>query len=405
MFAATRCNQQYAAMKPKVAIAGGEVVMPCGVARGATVLVEDGRIVGVSSTPAPDGFQQLDVDGRLVTPGLIDLHIHGAMGTTFLQSEARVYDQIADELPHHGVTSILVTLPAAPLDQLTTASRYCREWLPTRTGHQVRILGLNLEGPYLSEVQRGAMRARDLRSPLDGSLDELIHAADTIKMMTVAPELPGALELIGRLRSTGTVVSLGHTDAHEAEFMAALAHGASHITHLFSCLSTTRRNGPWRDPGALECALSIDGLTVELIADGRHVPPMLLRLAYRSIGPDRLCLVSDATAGAGLPDGATFEMAGVEFDKVDGVGMLKDRSAFAGSATFLNVMLRVMRDDVGVPVWEAVRMATLNPARAIGVDASYGSIEAGKVADLVVFDDDLTPWKSMIGGSWCSDNS
>jgi len=378
--------------------------MPSGVARGATVLVEDGRIVGVSGAPVPHGFQAVDVEGRLVTPGLIDLHIHGAMGTTFLQSEARVYERIADELPRHGVTSILITLPAAPLEQLTTALRYCREWLPTRTGQHVRILGHNLEGPYLSEAQRGAMQARDLRSPLDGSLDELMHAAGALKMMTVAPELPGALELITHVRSKGTVVSLGHTDAHEAEFMAALAHGASHITHLFSCLSTTRRNGPWRDPGALECALTVDGLTVELIADGKHVPPLLMRLAYQSIGPDRLCLVSDATAGAGLPDGAAFRIAGVDFDKVDGVGMLKDRSAFAGSATFLNAMIRVMRDDVGVPVWEAVRMATLNPARVIGVDADYGSIAVGKVADLVVFDDDFTPWKSMIGGSWCSDN-
>ena len=160
------------------------------------------------------------------------------------------------------------------------------------------------------------------------------------------------------------------------------------------------REGPWRKPGVLEAALTFDGLTAEIIADNRHLPPTLMRLAYKCLGPDRLCAVSDALAGAGLPEGSVYTMGGLSYDVQDGVGMVLDRSSFAGSATLLPQMLPVLYDVVGIPLVEAVRMTTLTPARIIGVDRDFGSLEPGKRADLVVFDDAFVAQRVMLDGEW-----
>jgi N-acetylglucosamine-6-phosphate deacetylase len=164
--------------------------------------------------------------------------------------------------------------------------------------------------------------------------------------------------------------------------------------------SSTIRRGPWRVPGLLEASLVFEGLTAEIIADNRHLPPTLMKLAYKCLGPDRLCAVSDASSGAGLPEGARYRMGEMEYEVHDGVGMLPDRSAFAGSTTLLNRMVPVLRDAVGIPLADAVRMVTLTPARISGVADRKGSIELGKDADLAVFDDDFTAWGVLIGGRW-----
>jgi N-acetylglucosamine-6-phosphate deacetylase len=160
------------------------------------------------------------------------------------------------------------------------------------------------------------------------------------------------------------------------------------------------REGPWRKPGLLEASLTFEGLTVEMIADNKHLPPTLMKLAYKCLGADRLCLISDATSGAGLPEGSRFWMGEMEYEVHDGVGMMLDRSAFAGSTTLLNQMIPIMVDEVDLPLVEAVRMASLTPARVIGLEARKGSLEAGKDADLAIFNPDFTAWHTMIGGRW-----
>lgn len=156
------------------------------------------------------------------------------------------------------------------------------------------------------------------------------------------------------------------------------------------------REGPWRKPGLLESALTFDGLTVEMIADNKHLPPTLMKLAYKCIGPDRLCAISDATSGAGLPTGSHFTMGGMEYEVADGVGMMFDRSAFAGSTTLLGQMLPILINVVGIPLVEAIRMTTLTPARVIGVDERKGSLAAGKDADIAIWNENFTPWRVII---------
>jgi N-acetylglucosamine-6-phosphate deacetylase len=177
-----------------------------------------------------------------------------------------------------------------------------------------------------------------------------------------------------------------------------MEQGLRHVVHLWSGQSSTVRRGPWRVPGLLEAALVYEGLTAEIIADNRHLPPTLMKLAFKCLGPDRLCAVSDASSGAGFPEGVRYRMGRLEYEVHDGVGMLLDRSAFAGSITLLNQMVPVLRDVADIPLAQAVRMVTLTPARIIGVDRRKGSIEAGKDADLAVFDDDFTPWGVVVWG-------
>ena len=170
------------------------------------------------------------------------------------------------------------------------------------------------------------------------------------------------------------------------------------MIHIWSGQSSTVRVGPWRKPGLLEVTLTYETLTAEMIADNRHLPPTLMKLAYKCLGADRLCAISDATSGAGLSEGARFRMGGLEYEVHDGVGMLLDRTAFAGSTTLLNQMVPILRDVVGVPLVEAIRMASLTPARVIGVDHRKGSLQPGKDADIAIFDDDFTAWGVMIQG-------
>jgi N-acetylglucosamine-6-phosphate deacetylase len=218
--------------------------------------------------------------------------------------------------------------------------------------------------------------------------------------MAFAPELPGALDLTARLAKLGIVPSAGHSAARDSDVLAAMERGLRHVTHVWSAHSTTVREGPYRKPGLLEASLTFDGLSVEMICDNKHLPPTLMKLGYKCIGPDRLCVISDATTGAGLPDGTRFQMGQMEYVVDDGVGMMLDRSVFAGSATLVNQMVPVLTNVVGIPLARAIRMLTLTPARVIGEDGRMGSLAAGKNADLAVFEEDFTAWRTMIAGQW-----
>jgi N-acetylglucosamine-6-phosphate deacetylase len=381
-----------------IALTNGRIALPDGIISGKAVVIEGDTILGLT-----DGGHlgsetaQLDVGGRLITPGLIDIHIHGALGHTFNEPDPAAWDIILRENARRGVTSLVATFAPESIANLARGFDFCRKWM-NEPHPGTRVLGAHLESPYVSPAQRGALDPTSMRTPGDGSVEPLLAYADVLRIFVLAPELPGALDLIARLDSLGIIPAVGHSSAKDEQVLAAMCAGLRHVTHIWSAMSSTVREGPWRKPGVLESALVFDGLNVEMIADNRHLPYTLMKLATRCIGPDRLSIVSDATNGAGLPTGTRYRMGSMEYVVGDGVGMMLDNTAFAGSTTLLNQMIPILRDVVGVPLVEAIRMATLTPTRAIGMDASIGSIAPGKRADIAIFNDDFSAWRVMISG-------
>jgi N-acetylglucosamine-6-phosphate deacetylase len=384
----------------RFALVNGRIVLPNQMEMGKVVVVEGEKITGIAGVGDINrDVERVDVDGRFITPGLIDIHTHGALGHTFNEPTAEAFDIITIENARRGVTSLLATISTAPIPDLVASLEFTRRWM-TEAHEGARVLGAHVEGPYFSLPQAGAQDPANIRNPDDGTIDQLLAHHDIIRQFTYAPELPGALELTARLVELGIIPAAGHSSATEEEVVAVIEAGLHHIIHIWSAQSTVVRDGPWRKPGLLEVALAYDNLTVEMIADNKHLPPTLMKLAYKCIGPDRLCIISDATSGAGLREGSPFHMGEMEYVVEDGVGMMLDRSCFAGSTTLLNEMVLILIDHVGVPLLEAVRMASLTPARIIGVADRKGSLAAGKDADIAIFNDDFTTWNTLIGGRW-----
>jgi len=386
------------------ALVNGKLVLPNRIESGIAIIIErtfnNGKISEIiSEEHLPTGIERIDVGDRFITPGLIDIHIHGALGHTFNEPDREAFEKILMENARNGITCLLATVAASPIDEIIKILDFLRNWMTCQCSG-AKILGVHLESPYINRIQSGALDPKSLASPSDGSAIRFLEYADILRIFVLAPELPGSLELIEQLAISDIIPAAGHSMAKESDIVSAIKVGLRHVTHLFSAMSTVTREGPWRKPGLLETALVNEALTVEMIADNKHLPPTLMKLAYRCIGPDRLCIISDATSGAGLPEGSRFRMGQMEYEVVDGVGMMLDRSAFAGSTTLLNKMIPVMTKTLGVPLFEAIRMLSLNPARLLKLDKHKGSLEAGKDADLVVFNHDFSVWRTMISGKW-----
>jgi N-acetylglucosamine-6-phosphate deacetylase len=318
------------------------------------------------------------------------------MGHSFNDGTGAATRAALSTLLASGVTTVLPTVATGPLEDIDQA---------LRAVHSVqgkidlpRVPGAHLEGPYFSESQCGAQDPDNLRTPDDGSLDRLLEMASTIRMMSYAPELPGAVEMTGRLVEADIVPAAGHSAARDTDLLACQEAGLRHVIHVFSGQSTTVRHGPWRRPGLLEATLASDDLTVEIIADGKHLPQTLLRLAHRCL-PGRLCLVSDSTPGAGMPNGARYRMGTMEYVVEDGVGMTLDRTSFGGSTTLLPDMIPIAMEAMEIGLPEAVAMASAVPARAAGLD-DVGRIAPGCHADLVLFTEVLTIRAVALAGRW-----
>jgi len=386
--------------KGRFALTNGRVILPQEIVTGKAVIVERDKILGIADVGSLGAtMEKIDVGGRYITPGLIDIHTHGARGHTFNDATAEAFTSITAENAMRGVTSLLATISTAPIPDMVKCLEFSRQWMhQPHEGSQV--LGVHVEGPYFSLEQKGAQDPKNIRTPDDGTPDILLEHHDVIKIMTYAPELPAALELTARLVRLGIVPAAGHSSAKDTDVLAAMKASLRHAIHVWSGQSSTVREGPWRKPGLLEATLVFDELTAEMIADNKHLPSTLMKLAYKCKGADRLCVISDATSGAGLPEGARFYMGEMEYEVHDGVGMLLDHTQFAGSTTLLNQMVTILTDIVGIPLVEAIRMLTLTPARVIGFDDRKGSLESGKDADIAIFEDGFIAWRTMTGGRW-----
>ena len=359
--------------------ANARFVFPDGIRDGLELVVEHGKIVEIRERSSA---ASTDLHGNYLAPGFIDLHIHGALGRDTMEATPEAFQAICDYHATGGTTSLLLTTVTAPISEIVAVLRAVRA-----LGGAIRqIAGVHVEGPFISKARPGAQRAEFIREPESHAVDSLLGVADVVKIMTLAPELPNALTLIDRLRLHKIIVSGGHSDASDLEALAAFEYGMRHVTHTFNAMSSARRRGVYREAGLLEFALSEPGIICELIADGHHVSPTLMKMLYRAKGPSGICLVTDATAGAGQAEGTEFTLSGRRCVVDDGVCLLADRSALAGSASRMTDLVRVMVNEVGISLHEAVAMASANPARALGLTAK-GKLEAGVDADLVV----LTP--------------
>jgi len=352
------------------------LIFPDGIRDGLEVVVENGKIADIRARSAADS---IDLAGNYLAPGFIDLHIHGALGRDTMEATPESFRAICDYHATGGTTSLLLTTVTARIPEIVNVLRAVR----TLSGGIKQIAGVHVEGPFISRTRAGAQRAEFIRDPDPDLADQLLAFADVIKIMTLAPELPGALALIGRLRRHNILVSGGHSDASDVEARAGFESGMGNVTHTFNAMSSARRRGIYREAGLLEFALSESAIMCELIADGHHVSPTLMKMLYRAKGPGGICLVTDATAGAGLPRGKEFSLGGRQCTVEDGVCLLADRSALAGSASRMIDLVRVLVTHLNIPLHEAVAMASANPARALGLEAK-GKLEAGADADLVV---------------------
>lgn len=371
--------------------ANARLILPDGIRDDLDVVVEGGKIAEIRLQSANP--EAINLRGNYLAPGFIDLHIHGGLGRDTMEATPEAFRTICDYHASGGTTSLLLTTVTAPVPEIVDVLKAVRG----ARSELRQIAGVHVEGPFVSKAKAGAQRAEFIRDPEPHLVDQLMPFADVIKIMTVAPELPGALALIDRLRLHKIIVSGGHSDATDLEARAAAEYGMRHVTHTFNAMSSARRQGIYRDAGLLEFALSEPDIICELIADGHHVAPTLMKMLYRAKGPRGICLVTDATAGAGLTAGTEFTLSGRRCVVGDGVCLLSDRSALAGSASRMIDLVRVMVNQVGVPLTEAAAMASANPARALGLSAK-GRLRVGADADFVILSRDLEVRRTLIAG-------
>jgi len=369
------------------------LIFPDGIREGLEIVTQHGKIVEIRQQTKAPANDVVDVDGNYLAPGFIDLHVHGALGRDTMEASAEAFRAICDYHASGGTTSLLLTTATAPIDAIVDvlkAVRDCRSTIP-------QIAGVHIEGPFISKTKHGAQRAEFVQNPTPEAVGRLLEYPDVIKRITIAPELPGALEAIENFHARKVSISGGHSNAWDDEARSGFARGMRSVTHTFNCMSSARRRGIHRVAGLLEFALSEPEILCELIADGHHVSATLMKMLYRAKGAAGICLVTDATAGAGLADGSQFSLFGNECVLEGGVCLLADHSALAGSAARMIDLVRTLVDDVGLPLSEAITMATDNPARAIGLETK-ARVAVGAEADLVVLSSELEVLRTFAGG-------
>lgn len=343
----------------------------------------------------------IDAKGNYVSPGFIDMHTHGAGGHDFMDNTVEAYLGSARTHARYGTTSLVpTTLTSTTEELLDTFAVY--EQAKEQNTDGADLLGLHLEGPYFAYNQRGAQDPKYLRNPEPEEYNLILaHGEKHIIRWSMAPELDGALELGRLLHSKGILASLGHTDALYEEVIEAYKNGFTHVTHLYSCMSTITRRNAYRYAGAVEATYMIDDMSVEIIADGIHLPKALLQYVCKFKSIDNIVLCTDSMRAAGMPDGEYIlgsKDKGQAVIVEDGVAKLPDRSAFAGSVATADRLVRTMVEVAGISLFDAIKMITRNPARILGVDKTKGSLEPGKDADIIIFDSNISIQTTIVKG-------
>lgn len=384
-------------MNNRLAIVNGTIVTPQSVITPGLVLCEAGRIgyVGPAHAAEPEeGSQLIDASGCYVLPGLIDTHFHGSGGDDVMANGPAGIGRIARSILRYGTTGFLATTIAARHSELLRAIEDTIAAEAAQAEPAAAILGLHIEGPYINLKFKGAQPEWGIRDPNFDECRELLDAAaGRIKIMTLAPELPGGLELIRWLTAHHVIASVGHSEADYDTALAAIEAGAKRATHLFNAMSGAHH----RKPGLAAAALNEPGICAELICDGVHVHPQMARLAWQMKGRDGLVLVTDATAAQGVGDG-TFTLADFQIQVRGNLCTLLDGVTIAGSVLTMNGALGNARQFTGMDLIDLAHTASLIPAQACGVAARKGSLEVGKDADIAIFRSDFTTASTICAG-------
>lgn len=385
----------------------GNIILQDGILEQGKLLVIGDRIQGIrpgegerETSGNRDGGEEwpvlekadkvVDLQGRYLAPGFIDIHVHGGGGGDFMDGKRESWQQAMDAHLRHGTTSLCPTTLTASMEEMEKVfslhRMFCREQKPCRP----RLLGVHMEGPCIAESMKGAQSAKYIRKPVEALTRWLLEkGAGALRIMTAAPELENAGEMARQFREAGVLLSVGHSDGRLEDVEQAVRDGYTMATHLYSSMSTIVRENGMRRPGVLEAALLMDELDVEVIGDGMHLPASLLKLIVKTKGTEHVILVTDAMRAADLPSGH-YKLGSLKDGQTvwsDGeIARMPDGISFAGSVATADRLIRVMHEEAGVPMWQAVNMMSRNPARALG-EKEIGVLEPGKKADLVSFDE------------------
>ena len=372
----------------KILIKNGKVILEDRIEQ-ADVLIEDGKFIKIGNIEE-ECSNVLDVHGLYVSPGFIDIHSHGGNGFDYMTGTLEAFKAATTLHMQHGATSIVTTTVAADIDY-TIEFLHKFDQLKDNKEIPVRMLGVHLEGPYLALEQKGAIPAQYIKNPQKEEYLKILNASKNILRWTIAPELEGAYALGDELQSRGINASIGHSNAEDFQVHEAVQHGFRSVTHMYSMTSSIVRKNCYRHPGINEAAYLEDDLYIEAIADGHHLPDTLLRLMVKNKGYDKMILVTDSMSAAGFGDGLFYLGNPEDHHQVlikNGVGFMPDMSSFAGSVACTDQLVRTML-KIGVPINQAVKMLSLNPAKLLHKDEELGSIAIGKRADLLIFDESI----------------
>jgi len=382
-------------------IFNGKLITPAGIISGGSILVTDDLITAVDhKNKEITNAIKVDAHGQYISPGFIDIHVHGGGGCDFMDADEKAFLTIAETHARYGTTAMLpTTLTSTKEEMLQTLKVY--EEANQKNSNGSQFLGMHLEGPYFAMNQRGAQDPKYIRNPDPEEYKDILSRSSCIRRWSAAPELDGALEFGEYVKSKGILPALAHTDAIYEDVVKAFEVGYTLATHLYSGMSGVTRRNAFRYAGVVESAFIIDDMDVEIIADGVHLPAPLLKLVYKIKGADRTALITDAMRAAGTNVTESVlgnRSTGLKVIVEDGVAKLPDRTSFAGSVATADRLIRTMVTMAGVSIADAVKMMTATPARILGVQDRKGELQVGKDADIVLFDDDINISMTMIKG-------
>ena len=365
-------------------IINAKILTPQGWLKDGSVIIRDNKILEVTNCDlAVVGANLIDAKGMYVVPGGVEIHAHGGGGGDFMEGTEEAFTTAINAHMKHGTTSIFPTLSSSTIPMIEAAAETCTKMMQDPNSP---VLGLHLEGHYFNLKMAGGQLPENIKNPDPNEYIPLVEKWDCIKRWDAAPELPGAMQFAKYITGKGILASVGHTQAEYEDIRVAWESGYTHATHFYNAMPGFHKRREYKYEGTVESIYLIDDFTVEVVADGIHVPPTILRMVYKIKGVERTCVITDALACAASDSQVAFDPR-VTIE--DGVCKLSDRSALAGSVATMDRLIRTLVQKAEIPLEDAIRMASETPAKIMNVYDRKGSLQRGKDADLMILDDKL----------------